>query len=127
MTASSGNTPNYGQADFAATTANPAHATDAESGAAPHEDRVSLSAQALALSQSAAQADDKAARAQQTQAVEPHQLQFPDAALMAKLRAQGIPTQPAFMLDVDPATHRVSVLGARPDASRIAAMINTSA
>lgn len=50
----------------------------------------------------------------------------PDAAMLARLRQAGIATVPPFAIQIDPLNHRVSVLGQRPDAERIEALINGS-
>ncbi|WP_215782244.1 hypothetical protein [Paludibacterium sp. B53371] len=128
QTAYASQTTFAGQADFAATAANPARSASLSPDEAlpePGTDstRVTLSPQARALLQQEA----TVAQSANAQASSSTQLQFPDAALMAQLRAAGIPQQPAFMLKVDPVDHHVTVLGARPDAARIAAMINTVA
>ncbi|MBV8046943.1 MAG: hypothetical protein JO171_07315 [Paludibacterium sp.] len=119
MAAYGGSSAPLSTTEIAATTAKPATAADTATTGGQQDEHVTLSAQAVALSQGQP--------ATATVSAATPQLQFPDATLMAQLRAAGIPSQPAFMLEVDPATHAVSVLGARPDAGRIAEIINTSA
>lgn len=50
----------------------------------------------------------------------------PDAAMLDRLRQAGIATVPPFAIQIDPLNHRVSVIGQRPDAERIEALINGS-
>jgi hypothetical protein len=119
LNAFGGNPAPSPQADVAAASAKPASAATDTTPNSPEDGHVSLSSQGIALSRDKTQAETAAGQKQQ--------LTFPDAAQMAQLRAAGIPAQPAFMLEIDPTTHQVSVLGARPDAARIATIINTSA
>jgi hypothetical protein len=55
------------------------------------------------------------------------QVQYPDAATLASLKAAGIPPQPSFALATNPATGQTQVVGTRPDAPRIEKLINHSA
>lgn len=132
-------------AGFAAETANPAPSTPlpvAASDSASHTDTppatgdeaVSLSGAGLALQRGAIPEAQPALtygipqRPRSAQGAAPAQvapqIRFPDAALLASLRAAGIPTQPVFELDVNRATGETRVVGTRPDAAQIENLIN---
>lgn len=128
-------------AGFAAATANPAAGAasalpqgTADLAPAATDDAVTLSREALALQRGERTAsgtpltyDTTLPRQRDSgtsTAASSRQLQFPDVALLASLRAAGIPTQPAFELAVNPATGQTNVIGTRPDASRIEDLIN---
>jgi hypothetical protein len=131
-------------AGFAAQPANPAGSVEATApqtevlpAANPSDAAVSLSNEALALQRGepvtaqpaltyAGLPRTRTSANSTTSSPSRQQVRYPDASVLASLRAAGIPVQPAFELAVNPANGKTSVIGTRLDASRIEKLINHS-